>query len=52
LSELSFNEVDSLICLDNIFVNSEESIVDAVLAWCSKSQVNSQLKCALIAAAY
>ena len=25
--------------MDNIFVSSEETIVEAVLAWCSKSEV-------------
>ena len=37
--ELTFNEVESLIKLDSIFVSSEETIVEAVLAWCSKSEV-------------
>ena len=37
--ELTFHEVESLIKLDSIFVSSEETIVEAVLAWCSKSEV-------------
>lgn len=36
--ELTFLEVEELISLDNIYVTSEETIVESVLAWCDKSE--------------
>jgi hypothetical protein len=36
--ELGVAEVEELISMDNIFVTSEETVVEAVLAWCKRSR--------------
>jgi hypothetical protein len=35
--ELGVGEVEELISMDNIFVTSEETVVEAVLAWCKRN---------------
>ncbi len=41
--ELGVAEVEELISMDNIFVTSEETVVEAVLAWCKRSWRTLQL---------
>ena len=35
--ELKVGEVEELISMDNIYVTSEETVVEAVLAWCKRN---------------